>query len=93
MRLWARDKGKCVRQRTVRQETRKYKAGTLPLNMYQTAVHQGERLVLTVGDEGLLGDAEDEGHLEDVEDEGHLGDVEDEGCLGAIDNEGRDVVN
>ena len=32
------------RQRTVRQETTKYKAGTLPLNMYQTAVHRGERL-------------------------------------------------
>ena len=36
--------GKCVRQRTVRKETTKYKAGTLPLNMYQTAVHRGERL-------------------------------------------------
>ena len=32
------------RQRTVRQETTKSKAGTLPLNMYQTAVHRGERL-------------------------------------------------
>ena len=30
MRKWARDHGKCVRQRTVRQETTKYKAGTLP---------------------------------------------------------------
>ena len=41
---WANTHGKsCVRQRTVRQET-KYKAGTLPLNMYQTAVHRGERL-------------------------------------------------
>ena len=28
--------GTCVRQRTVRQETIKYMAGTLPLNMYQT---------------------------------------------------------
>ena len=25
-------------------QTTKYKAGTLPLNMYQTAVHRGERL-------------------------------------------------
>ena len=41
---WANTHGKCVRQRTVRQETTKYKAGTLPLNMYQTAVHRGERL-------------------------------------------------
>ena len=37
MRKWARDHGKCVKQRTVRQETTKYKAGTLPLNMYQTS--------------------------------------------------------
>ena len=32
------------RQRTVRQETTKSKPGTLLLNMYQTAVHRGERL-------------------------------------------------
>ena len=44
MRKWANTHGKCVRQRTVRQETTKYEAGTLPLNMYQTAVHRGERL-------------------------------------------------
>ena len=31
VRKWARDHGKCIRQRTVRQETTKYKAGTLPL--------------------------------------------------------------
>ena len=43
MRNWA-NQGTCVRQRTVRQETTKYKAGTLPLNMYQTDVHRGERL-------------------------------------------------
>ena len=42
MRNWANTHGKCVRQRTVLQETTKYKAGTLPLNMYQTAVHRGE---------------------------------------------------
>ena len=34
MREWAVQHGKCVRQRTVRQETTKFKAGTLPLNMY-----------------------------------------------------------
>ena len=44
MRNWANTHGKCVRQRIVRQETTKYKAGTLPLNMYQTAVHRGEQL-------------------------------------------------
>ena len=43
MRNWANTNGKCVRQRTVREETTQYKAGALPLNMYQTAVHRGER--------------------------------------------------
>lgn len=37
MREWAAQHGKCVRQRTVRQETTKFKAGTLPLNMYRAA--------------------------------------------------------
>ena len=41
---WANTHSKSVSQRTVRQETSKYKAGTLLLNMYQTAVHRGERL-------------------------------------------------
>lgn len=31
-------------QRTVRQETTKYKSGTLPLNMYQTEEQIGEKL-------------------------------------------------
>ena len=106
MRLWARDNGKCVRQRTVRQETTKYKAGTLPLNMYQTAVRRSERLDFPVdedeeqlGDdenEGHLGDDEDEGHLVDDEDEGHLrDDVHNEGQMRDVDNEGqlRDVAN
>ena len=44
MRNWANTHGKCVGQRTIRQETPKCKAGTLPLNMYQTVVHRGERL-------------------------------------------------
>ena len=33
-----------MRQRTVRQETTKYKSGTLPLNMYQTEEQIGEKL-------------------------------------------------
>lgn len=33
-------------QRTVRQETTKYKSGTLPLNMYQTEEQIGEKLQL-----------------------------------------------
>ena len=48
MRKGVTDHGKCVRQRTVRQETTKYKAGTLPLNMYQTSdtlQSVGERIV------------------------------------------------
>jgi hypothetical protein len=44
MREWARDNGKSVRQRTVRQETTKYKAGTLPLNMYETHNPVGQRI-------------------------------------------------
>ena len=44
MREWARNNGKTVRQRTVRQETTKYKSGTLPLNMYQTEEQVGEKL-------------------------------------------------
>ena len=38
MREWAVLHGKCVRQRTVRQETTKFKAGTLPLNMYRPSL-------------------------------------------------------
>ena len=38
---------KYVRQCTVRQETTEYKAGTLPLNMYHTALLQRERLEFT----------------------------------------------
>ena len=44
MREWARDNGKSVRQRTVRQETTKYKSGTLPLNMYQSEEQTGEKV-------------------------------------------------
>ena len=39
IREWAEDYG-TVRQRTVRQETTMFKAGTLPLNMYATSVPQ-----------------------------------------------------
>ena len=33
-----------MRQRTVRQETTKYKSGALPLNMYQSEEEIGEKL-------------------------------------------------
>ena len=51
MREWARNNGKTVRQRTVRQETTKYKSGTLPLNMYQTEEQIGEKLQFAVASE------------------------------------------
>ena len=44
MREWAHNNGKSVRQRTVRQETTKYKAGTLPLNMYKRKQTIGEKI-------------------------------------------------
>jgi len=43
-REWAANYGKAVRQRTVRQETTMFKAGTLPLNMYATSVPQNEKV-------------------------------------------------
>ena len=40
---WVNTHGKCVRQRTVRQETTSYKCGTLPLNMYvSTSIERTE---------------------------------------------------
>ena len=42
IRDWAEDYG-TVRQRTVRQETTIFKAGTLPLNMYATSVPKNEK--------------------------------------------------
>ena len=47
MRQWAKDHGKCVRQLTVLQETTKFKAGTLPLNMYEFGKQIRERLLFT----------------------------------------------
>ena len=45
MREWEeRTNGKTLRQRTVRQETTKYKSGTLPLNMYQNEEQIREKL-------------------------------------------------
>jgi hypothetical protein len=41
---WARLHGKCVRQRTVRQDNTKYRAGTLPLNMYSSKATEGTAL-------------------------------------------------
>ena len=43
---WTANNGKAVRQRTVRQETTKFKAGTLPLNMYDTSSQSTEKIVI-----------------------------------------------
>ena len=47
MKQWAKDHGKCLRQHTVHQETLKFKAGTLPLNMYESTKQIGERPLFT----------------------------------------------
>ena len=43
---WASNNGKAVRQRTVRQKTTMFKAGTLPLNMYATSVQPKDKIRL-----------------------------------------------
>ena len=43
---WAANNGKAVRQRTVRQETTKLKAGTLPLNMYATSAQSTKKIII-----------------------------------------------
>ena len=44
MREWAASHGKAVRQRTEREETAMFKAGTLPLKMYATSVPQNDKV-------------------------------------------------
>ena len=55
---WAANKGKAVRQRTARQETTMFKAGTLPLNMYATSEHPKEKITMerTLGHVDAAGD-------------------------------------
>ena len=43
---WAANNGKAIRQRTVRQETAKFKPGTLPLNMYATSAQSREKVII-----------------------------------------------
>jgi len=45
MRELACENGRAVRQRRVRQETTKLKAGTLPLNMYRSSYTPAEKVV------------------------------------------------
>ena len=51
MRKWAQEHGKAIRQRTVRQYTTKHNAGTLPLNMYEKELPDGERVTFEDGDQ------------------------------------------
>lgn len=46
MQTWAVEHGKCVRQKSVRQETTKFKMGTLPLNMYKSSNLCMEKITL-----------------------------------------------
>ena len=43
---WASNNGKAIRQRTVRQETTKFKAGNLPLNRYATSAQSTEKIII-----------------------------------------------
>ena len=54
MREWARNNGKSVRQRTVRQEITKYKAGTLPLNMYESKKPISEKIQFETASDNKL---------------------------------------
>ena len=42
---WEANNGKAIRQRTVRQETTKFKAGTLPLNIYAISAQSTEKII------------------------------------------------
>ena len=55
---WVANNGKAVRQRTVRQETTMFKAGTLPLNMYATSEQPKEKITMerTLGHVDAAGD-------------------------------------
>ena len=41
---WATTNGKAVRQRSVREETTMFKAGTLPLNRYRTSDYTKDKV-------------------------------------------------
>ena len=41
---WATNNGRAARQRSVRQETTMFKAGTLPLNMYRTSDYPKDKV-------------------------------------------------
>ena len=97
---WASNNGKAVRQRTVRQETTMFKAGTLPLNMYATYVQPKEKLRLegrvvdcptgTTGGEfptGSADDGSDKQSDDPSQDKDDLVEVEESLVQGADDSE------
>ena len=45
IREWASDNGRAVHQRSMRQKTTRFKAGTLPLNMYHSSYTPAEKVV------------------------------------------------
>ncbi|KAJ7372883.1 hypothetical protein OS493_016810 [Desmophyllum pertusum] len=71
MREWAREHGQCVRQRTVRQQTTKLSAGTLPLTAYSVELRQDP---LDMSDMNV--EDEEEEVLEDQEDQEESGEAE-----------------
>ncbi len=58
MREWASTHGKAVRQRSVRQETTMFKAGTLPLNMYMSSKLPVGRIEFETGEDNARDNAE-----------------------------------
>ena len=63
---WAANNGKAIRQRTVRQETTKFKAGTLPRNLYATSAQSTEKMIIERVEEDYHEDSE---HDEEQESE------------------------
>lgn len=59
MREWADANGKCVRQRTVRQENTKDKAGTLPLNLYTRDILLSSKVVFDEQDQETIAEPGD----------------------------------
>ena len=60
MRKWANDHSKCVTQRKIGEETTKLTVGTLPLNMYETSVQRGKKLVFAPNEDKVQCDDERE---------------------------------
>ncbi len=72
MREWAATHGKCVRQRSIREETTKYRCGTLPLNMYgkkPMPVKDMERVNLSLSTQVVDVESDDDSDKSEVEDQ------------------------